>query len=262
MPAVSGIYTILVSHSDVAQFGGSAAQYGGSVATLVNGFVADHSSATSTVIAWIYYPGGGVAFADYMFVFPPKASSEAYAQYLMNIKPDEFTPPLKAVIYQTASLGFHTVSTNITDLGTLQAGAAWPDSELVAANNTPGTPSTDFLFLIECKHKPSQIEIIAKLDTGCEIHPFVIDPTNTAAYLIDSTGAALTNLVPTAPLSWVKYQVFVPPFKPLVPGYGTNGTWTIGQFWMFKMSVFAPLSTTCKFAQVKASYDQTLVQQI
>lgn len=241
-PNSATVFTIVATHVDAKQFGGSAATY-----TILTGFYAKGAVAGGTVIAWVQYPGQGVALDPYMIVQPTKERLDSYVTTALQQAPQTMTTPLDAYV---AVAPHHTVSTTVGAMAPIQTGT-WPQTVIAASLSTVGTEMTGFRFSQVLSAKPSKIDVQAFLDAGCSLQMVVYDTTG--AIVAVSPAAAFTGLNPGV---WSIKTIRVPPYTPS-PSV-QNGTWTPGQLWSFEVRFNQPLLKTCMLAGVTVSFDPTL----
>jgi len=243
LPALETIYTIVARHTQVDQFGGAAATY-----DLLDGYVAMGGVSDGTVIAWIYHPGMGAPLSDYMIVQPPKMKVQPYATYKTTHDP---------VGVQGYSSSFlvdndlhHIVTTEKTDLSPLQSGTSWVCRQIYGDGGTPApAPTTSLLAQFQCAARPTKVEIVAYLETGCDLAVELYDTEDALAL---STPNSFTPL-PTP--AWQELTVTVPPYKFVAPDYVANGTWTVDNLWRIDLKFAVAQLRTCKLAQVTVHYE-------
>ncbi len=241
-PNSATVFTVVATHLDAKQFGGSAATY-----EIRTGFYAKGAVADGTVIAWVYYPGHGVALSDYMIVQPTKERLDSYVATALQQAPWTSGTPFDA--YMTVA-PHHTVTTEVAAISPLQSGT-WPQTVITSNLNTVGTETTSFRFSRLLSAKPSKIDVQAFLDPGCSLQLVVYD-TNGAVAAVSPASA----FPGASPGVWAVKTVRVPPYTP-APSV-QNGTWVPEQLWSFDVRFNQPLSKTCRFAGVTVSFDPTL----
>lgn len=241
-PNSATTFTIVATHVDAKQFGGSAATY-----EIRSGFFAKGSITDGTVIAWVYYPGQGTALADYMIVQPTKERLDSYVATALQQAPWTASTPFDA--YTTVA-PHHTVSTAVAGISPLQTGT-WPQTVITSSSSTVGTETTSFRFSRLMGAKPAKIDVQCFLDPGCSLQLVVRDTAG--AIVAISPASAFPGVNPGV---WSVKTIRVPPYTP-APSV-QNGTWTAGQLWSFEVLFNQPLLKTCSLAGVTVSFDPTL----